>query len=95
MTPDERPARPPEEPPEPPVFSPGPWSRGLLYSLFAVAALAYGHYSGQRPLTPFKAVALGAFAILAGVVIALLQNWARNAAVDRVDTHGNRDSTEI
>lgn len=82
MIPEEHSASSTERPPERPAFSPGPWSRGLLYSLFALGALAYGHFSGQRPLTPFKAVALGAFAVIAGVVIAVLQNWARKAAED-------------
>jgi membrane protein implicated in regulation of membrane protease activity len=57
----------------------------MLYSLFALAAIAYGHYSGQRPLTPLKAAALGLFAIFAGVAIAVLQNWARRAADDSRD----------
>jgi hypothetical protein len=65
---------------EPPVYSPGPWSRGMLYSLLALAALAYGHFSGQRPLTLVKGLLLGAFAILAGVAIAVLQTGARRAA---------------
>lgn len=79
MTPEDSPRRTPE-PPERPAFSPGPWARGFLYSLFALGAIAYGHFTRQRPLTLTKAVALCAFAILIGVVIGLLQTWARNSA---------------
>jgi len=64
---------------EEPAFSPGPWLRGGLYTLFALAALMYGHTSGERPLTPLKWAVLGAIAVIAGVVIAVLQNWARGA----------------
>lgn len=65
---------------EKPTFSPGPWLRGGLYTLFALAALVYGHTSGERPLTPIKWAVLGAIAVIAGVAIALLQQWARGAA---------------
>ncbi|HEY3266145.1 MAG TPA: hypothetical protein VGM37_04410 [Armatimonadota bacterium] len=63
-----------------PTFSPGPWARGALYTLLALGALLWGHLSGERPLTPFKWAALGSFAVLAGVAIALLQNWARDVS---------------
>lgn len=67
---------------EKPAFSPGPWLRGGLYTLFAVAALLYGDLSGQRPLTPLKWTVLGAIAVGAGATVALLQTWARGAAED-------------
>ena len=60
-----------------PKYSPGPWARGILYSVVALGALLYGHLSGERPLTPFKAIVLCSVAIGAGVAIAALQTWAR------------------
>lgn len=65
---------------ERPKFSPGPWLRGALYAVFALAALYYGHASGERPLTPFKWAILGSVAVLSGAAIAVLQNWARGAS---------------
>ena len=61
-----------------PIYSPSPWARGMLYALCGIGALIYGHWSGERTLTPVKWVALGALAIGAGIALALLQNWARN-----------------
>lgn len=63
-----------------PAYSPSPWARGLMYSLLALAALLYGDMSGQRPLTPMKWAVLGALAIGAGIGMALLQTWAKNAS---------------
>jgi uncharacterized membrane protein YebE (DUF533 family) len=60
-----------------PKYSPGPLARGIVYSACALGALLYGHLSGQRPLTPFKALVLCSLAIGAGIAIAALQNWAR------------------
>jgi hypothetical protein len=65
---------------EEPTFSPSPWARGLMYTLFAFGALLYGHMSGERPLTPIKWALLGSLALAAGVALALLQAWARKAS---------------
>lgn len=60
-----------------PKYSPGPVARGIVYSTCALGALLYGHLSGERPLTPFKALVLCSIAVAAGIAIAALQSWAR------------------
>ena len=70
---------------EKPTYSPSPWARGLMYSLLALGALLYGHLSGERPLTPMKWAVLGAVAVGAGVAMAMLQTWARNASERNAD----------